>query len=102
MEGEQGERSIEIRAWKMQRNRFHFCGTLKDAVSLLGGNCVLPDVKRRERGEKEKKLCSAQAFIHRILHAACLRPPICPRETTDALVKASWTDLLPLQTCPVQ
>lgn len=31
--GVQGERSIEIRAWKMQRNRFHFCRALKDAVS---------------------------------------------------------------------
>lgn len=61
MEGEQGERSIEIRAWKMQRNRFHFFffslslffffwRALKDAVSLL-----VEMVFIKKQNKKEKK-----------------------------------------------
>lgn len=45
--GEQGERRIGIRAWKMQRNTFHyydfFCpvALLKMCTIPLGENCVL-------------------------------------------------------------
>lgn len=72
MEGEQGERSIEIRAWKMQRNRFHFCRALKDAVSLLVEIVFCEVLFKRKK--KEKRHSQLKHLFRG--HTGCLYPPL--------------------------
>lgn len=101
MEGEQGERSIEIRAWKMQRNRFHFCRALKDAVSALLGNSVLQGVvrkggrKTKKRNFQLKHLFRGHAALRVLAFSSgncIINRRICKCETTVV------SDLLPLHT----